>query len=90
MSVIHEISGDVFGGMALSAGQCVGHCDALSAIEFHQGSEVNITFTDVIMVLTTRKFSTFRKGPSLKCLVTRCIIAPLRLRQQDLKRWWLY
>lgn len=38
MSVIHEISGDVFDGMALSAGQCVGHCDALSAIEFHQGS----------------------------------------------------
>ena len=35
MSVIHEISRDVFGGMALSAGQCVGHCDAFSAIEYH-------------------------------------------------------
>ena len=55
MSVIHEISGEVFGGMALSAGQCVGHCDAFSAVEFHQGSEVNITFTDVIMVLGKRR-----------------------------------
>ncbi|CAM3287501.1 DUF4867 domain-containing protein [Pediococcus acidilactici] len=33
----------------------MGHCDAFSAIEFHQGSEVNITFSDVIMVLGKRR-----------------------------------
>lgn len=55
MSIIEQLSHDVFGGMELSAGQCAGHCDAFSAIEFHQGSEVNITFTDVIMVLGKRR-----------------------------------
>jgi hypothetical protein len=55
MTIISQLSADVFGGMKLSAGECMGHCDAFSAIEFHQGSEVNITFTDLIMVLGKRR-----------------------------------
>lgn len=55
MNIIHEIRDYIFGGMEVSAGECMGHCGALSAIEYHQGSEVSIAFTDIIMVLGKRQ-----------------------------------
>lgn len=52
--IIKDIERDIYAGMSVSAGECLGHCNSFSAIEFHQGSEVNITFTDVVMALGKR------------------------------------
>ncbi|WP_367370321.1 DUF4867 family protein [Latilactobacillus curvatus] len=52
--MMQAIGRDVFAGMAIEAGECTGHTSDFSAIEYHQGSEVNITLTDVVMVLGKR------------------------------------
>lgn len=49
-----ELSRDIYAFMPLEAGQCMGHTSDFTAVEYHQGSEVNITLTDVIMVLAHR------------------------------------
>ena len=54
-AAIKQIAADVYAGMPISAGPSVGQSTSFSAIEFHQGSEVNITFTDVVMVLGKRQ-----------------------------------
>ncbi|WP_412989811.1 DUF4867 family protein [Pediococcus siamensis] len=54
-ATIQQIAADVYAGMPISAGPCVGQSTSFSAIEFHQGSEVNIAFTDVVMVLGKRR-----------------------------------
>lgn len=53
--VINEIARDVYAGMSVSVGPCSGQSTSFSAIEFHQGSEVNITLTDLVMVLGKRQ-----------------------------------
>lgn len=53
--VIKEIESDVYGGLPIEAGECAGQNSSFSAFEFHQGSEVNIVLTDIIMVLGKRE-----------------------------------
>ena len=52
--VVQQIGRDVYAGLPIEAGECAGHADALTAVEFHQGSEVNVFFTDVVMVIGKR------------------------------------
>lgn len=59
MGVIKELSTDIYPGLRTQAGQCVGHGKDFSAVEFHQGSETNIFFTDTIMVLAKRAQMSF-------------------------------
>lgn len=54
ISVIQKIGNDIFAGMNFSAGECTGQAQSFSAVEYHQGSEVNIMLTDVVMVLGKR------------------------------------
>ena len=51
---VQQLGRDIFGGLAIEVGECAGHANALTAMEFHQGSEVNVFFTDVVMVLGKR------------------------------------
>lgn len=51
---VQAIGRDVFGGLPVEAGECAGHSRALTAVEYHQGSEVNVFFTPVVMVLGKR------------------------------------
>lgn len=53
--LIQQIGADVFAGLPIEAGECAGHANSLTAVEFHQGSEVNLFFTDVVMVLGKRR-----------------------------------
>ncbi|WP_125587869.1 DUF4867 family protein [Companilactobacillus jidongensis] len=55
ISTIQEIGTDVFAGMPIEAGECTGQSTSFTAIEYHQGSELNIFQTDVIMVLGKRQ-----------------------------------
>lgn len=51
---IKTISNYIFPGIKTESGSCNGHCTNFTAVEYHQGSEVNIFATDVIMVLGKR------------------------------------
>lgn len=53
--VIKEIEADIYASLPIEAGECVGQNSSFSAFEFHQGSEVNIVLTDIIMVLGKRE-----------------------------------
>jgi len=52
--VVQEIGRDIFGGLPIEAGECAGHADALTAFEYHQGSELNVFMSPVVMVLGKR------------------------------------
>ncbi|MGR3742392.1 DUF4867 family protein [Companilactobacillus sp. DQM5] len=52
--VVKQLSNDIYPGVETQAGECTGHSKDFSAVEYHQGSETNIFFTDVIMVLAKR------------------------------------
>lgn len=54
LNIIKELSNDIYPAMPTQAGECVGHGTDFSAVEYHQGSETNIFFTDTIMVLAKR------------------------------------
>lgn len=54
LAMIQQIGRDVFAGMPIEAGECTGQTSDFSAIEYHQGSEVNVILTDVVMVLGKR------------------------------------
>ncbi|WP_099974413.1 DUF4867 family protein [Lactobacillus terrae] len=51
---IKQIGNDVYGGMDFEAGECSGQTSMFDGMEYHQGSEVNIMMTDVVMVLSKR------------------------------------
>ncbi|MEG0268498.1 MAG: DUF4867 family protein [Carnobacterium sp.] len=53
--IIKRIEADVYAGLPVEAGECAGNNTAFSAYEYHQGSEVNIVLTDVLMVLGKRE-----------------------------------
>ncbi|MCA9765200.1 MAG: DUF4867 family protein [Carnobacterium sp.] len=53
--IIKEIKADVYAGLPIEAGECAGNNTSFSAYEYHQGSEVNIVLTDVLMVLGKRE-----------------------------------
>lgn len=58
-SVVRKLSNDIYPAMLTQAGECVGHGTDFSAVEYHQGSETNVFFTDTIMVLAKRSQLTF-------------------------------
>ncbi|SEK20309.1 protein of unknown function [Carnobacterium iners] len=53
--IIKEIKADIYAGLPIEAGECAGNNTSFSAYEYHQGSEVNIVLTDVLMVLGKRE-----------------------------------
>ena len=53
--IIKKLEADVYAGLSVEAGECAGNNTAFSAYEYHQGSEVNIVLTDVLMVLGKRE-----------------------------------
>lgn len=54
IALFREISNEVYAGMPIEAGECTGQTRDFTAVEYHQGSEVNIALTDVVMVLAHR------------------------------------
>lgn len=52
--VVKEIEADIYAGLPIEAGECSGQNTSFSAFEFHQGSEINLILTDVIMILGKR------------------------------------
>lgn len=55
IKIIKEIETDIYAGLPVEAGECAGNNTSFSAYEYHQGSEVNIVLTDVLMVLGKRE-----------------------------------
>lgn len=53
--IIKEIEADVYAGLPVEAGECAGNNTSFSAYEYHQGSEVNLVMTDIVMVLGKRE-----------------------------------
>ncbi len=51
---MQTIATDVFAGMPFEAGECTGQSSNFTAVEYHQGSELNVFLTDVVMVLGKR------------------------------------
>ncbi|MFL2138981.1 DUF4867 family protein [Desemzia sp. FAM 23991] len=49
--LVQKIGKDVFGNLAIEAGECAGQNTQLTGVEHHQGSEVTIAVTDVVLVL---------------------------------------
>ena len=54
LTLIQQVSNEVYAGMPLEAGECTGQTRDFTAVEYHQGSEVNVALTDVVMVLAHR------------------------------------
>ncbi len=54
LPLMKSISDEVYAGMPVEAGECTGQTRNFTAVEYHQGSEVNIALTDVVMVLAHR------------------------------------
>lgn len=48
------IGTDVYAGMPFEVGECTGRSSNFTAVEYHQGSELNVMITDVVMVLGKR------------------------------------
>lgn len=40
LEVVKEVSTDIFGGLEVQAGTCIGYNKVLNGVEYHQGSEV--------------------------------------------------
>ncbi len=51
LPVFKEFQNGFFGGMPIELGYCMGHNQALNALEYHRGSEVNVAVTDYIVML---------------------------------------
>lgn len=49
--LVQTIGKDVFGNLPIEAGECAGHNTQLTGVEHHQGSEVTIAVTDVVLIL---------------------------------------
>ena len=54
ISSMQTIATDIFAGMPFEAGECTGQSSNFTAVEYHQGSELNVMLTDVVMVLGKR------------------------------------
>lgn len=54
LPVDSQIGRDVFAGLHIEAGECAGHAEALTAVELLTGSEVNVFYSDVVMVIGKR------------------------------------
>lgn len=91
-AAIKEIQNRVYGGMEIQAGTCSGHNTTITAVEFHQGSEVTIAMTDCLLKVGKRedisenvyeesKMETFllKKGEGVELYGTTLHYSPLKL-----------
>lgn len=51
LPVFRQFADGFYGGMPVELGYCMGHNRKLNALEYHRGSEVNISVTDYIVLL---------------------------------------
>ncbi len=51
LPVFREFEKGFYGGEPAELGYCMGHNDSLNALEYHKGSEVNISATDYIVLI---------------------------------------
>lgn len=51
LPVFRQFSTGFYGGMPVELGYCMGHNRELNALEYHRGSEVNISVSDYIVLL---------------------------------------
>lgn len=51
LPVFRQFSAGFYGGMPVELGYCMGHNQKLNALEYHRGSEVNVSVTDYIVLL---------------------------------------
>lgn len=51
LPVFQQFSLGFYGGMPVELGYCMGHNQKLNALEYHRGSEVNVSVTDYIVLL---------------------------------------
>jgi len=51
LPIFRRFSDGFYGGMPVELGYCMGHNQKLNALEYHRGSEVNISVTDYIVLL---------------------------------------
>ncbi len=51
LPVFREFADSFYGGLPAELGYCMGHNQKLNALEYHRGSEVNISVTDYIVMI---------------------------------------
>lgn len=51
LPVFEQFRQGFYGGMPVELGYCMGHNQELNALEYHRGSEVNISITDYIVLI---------------------------------------
>lgn len=51
LPVYKEFENSFYGGAEVQLGYCMGHNDTLNGLEYHKGSEVNISVTDYIVLI---------------------------------------
>jgi hypothetical protein len=49
LPIFEQFSRGFYGGMPVELGYCMGHNQKLNALEYHRGSEVNVSVTDYIV-----------------------------------------
>lgn len=55
LQTVQQLAHQVYGGMAIQAGYVCGHNRSLEGVEYHQGSEVIVAATDLILLLGKRE-----------------------------------
>lgn len=55
LPVFKEFQEGFYGEIPAELGYCMGHNDALNGLEYHRGSEVNISVTDFIVVIGSQQ-----------------------------------
>ena len=51
LPVFKEFQEGFYGGLPAELGYCTGHNDALNGLEYHRGSEVNVSATDFVVMI---------------------------------------
>lgn len=51
LPVFEEFADRFYGGLPVELGYCMGHNQRLNALEYHRGSEVNVSVTDYIVMI---------------------------------------
>lgn len=72
-----ELSDKVYGQMPIQVGYCYGYNSTMNAMEWHHGSEVNITGTDTVLLLATfDKVEQERGEPTFNSKETKAVFIP--------------
>ncbi|MGM9659681.1 MAG: DUF4867 family protein [Faecousia sp.] len=51
LPIFRQFTNGFYGGMSVGLGYCMGHNQKLNALEYHRGSEVNVSATDYIVMV---------------------------------------